>query len=221
MRVLVVEDNLALADGISHALTQLGLAVDVLEDGEEADDVLKSQAYDVIVLDLNLPGRDGLEILKNLRNRGSNAQVLILTASSQIEDRVTGLDLGADDYLTKPFELVELEARIRALLRRISGNRSPAIELGNLSFDSVARTVSLNGAPLDLPKREYCLLEIFITRIGQVLSKEQIADGLANFDDDITPNAVEIYISRLRKKLGASQLTIKTVRGLGYIMEKP
>ncbi|OUR80741.1 DNA-binding response regulator [Alphaproteobacteria bacterium 46_93_T64] len=221
MRILVVEDNVALADGISTALGHIGLAVDVLGDGVEADEVLRTQAFDVVVLDLNLPGCDGLEVLKKLRARGDDTQVLVLTARDQIEDRVTGLNLGADDYLTKPFELVELEARVRALLRRTSGNKSPAISVGPMVFDSVARTARVNDVPLELPKREYGLLELFLSRLGKVISKEQIADGLANFDDEITPNAVEIYVSRLRKKLQGSGLVIKTVRGLGYLMEKP
>jgi len=221
MRVLVVEDNAALADGISTALSQIGFAVDVLADGLEADEVLRTQSYDVIVLDLNLPGCDGLEVLKRLRMRKDETQILILTARDHIQDRVTGLDLGADDYLTKPFELVELEARVRALLRRTSGKKSPALEIGALRFNSVARTAHIGQLSLELPKREFCLLELFISRIGHVISKEQIADSLANFDDEITPNAVEIYISRLRKKLKSSGINIKTVRGLGYLMEKP
>lgn len=221
MRVLVVEDNAALADGISTALSQINLAVDVLGDGLEADEVLRTQNFDVIILDLNLPGLDGFQVLKNLRLRNNNTQVLILTARDQLADRVTGLNLGADDYLTKPFELVELEARVRALLRRTSGNRSPDIQIGSLCFNSIARTVHVDGVSLELPKREFCLLELFIARIDHVISKEQIANGLANFDDDITLNAIEIYISRLRKKLSQTEIKIKTVRGLGYLMEKP
>ncbi|MDV7340224.1 response regulator transcription factor [Terasakiella sp. A23] len=221
MRVLVVEDNIALADGIASALAQLDLAVDVLGDGVEADEVLRTQDYDVVVLDLNLPGCDGLEVLRNLRARQTNTQVLILTARDQIEDRVQGLDLGADDYLTKPFELIELEARIRALLRRVSGHKSPVVQVGKLQFNTVSRLAQVDGQVLDLPKREFCLLELFVAKIGQVISKEQIADGLANFDDEITPNAVELYISRLRKKLKETGLNIKTVRGLGYLLEKP
>lgn len=220
MRVLVVEDNVALADGICSALTQLGFAVDVLGNGLEADEVLRIQDYDAIVLDLNLPGCDGLEVLKNLRARRDNTQVLILTARDQVHDRVQGLDLGADDYLTKPFELVELEARIRALLRR-TGEKSPVVQIGNLQFDSVSKTAQIDGVSLDLPKREYNLLELFISKTGQVISKEQIADSLANFDDEITPNAVETYVSRLRKKIKPGGLNIKTVRGLGYLLEKP
>ncbi|MEH6496595.1 MAG: response regulator transcription factor [Pseudomonas marincola] len=221
MRVLIVEDNAALANGIFTALDAIGLAVDVLNDGLEADEVLRVQQYDVVVLDLNLPGLDGLDVLAKMRSRSDTTPVLVLTARDHISDRVAGLDLGADDYLTKPFELIELEARVRALLRRNSENKSPVVELGALSFNSVARTTHIDGQVLDLPKREFCLLELFVSKIGQVISKDQIADGLANFDEDITPNAVEIYVSRLRKKIQISGINIKTVRGLGYLMERP
>ena len=220
MRILVVEDNAALADGISSALTRMEMAVDVVGDGTEADNILRTQEFNLVVMDLNLPGYDGLEILKRYRQNGGKAQVLILTARDTLNDRVKGLDLGADDYLTKPFDLVELEARVRALLRRQSGLKSPEITIGELVFDSVARRVSLMDEPLDLPRREFCLLELLISRAGHVVSKEQIADSLANFDQDISPNAVELYISRLRKRLAAANINIKTVRGLGYLLEK-
>lgn len=220
MRILVVEDNAALADGISSALTRMEMAVDVVGDGSEADDILRTQEFNLVVMDLNLPGYDGLEVLKRYRQNGGKAQVLILTARDGLSDRVKGLDLGADDYLTKPFDLVELEARVRALLRRQSGLKSPEIKVGELVFDSVARRASLAGVPMDLPRREFCLLELLISRAGQVVSKEQIADSLANFDQDISPNAVELYISRLRKRLSPADINIKTVRGLGYLMEK-
>lgn len=220
MRILVVEDNAALADGISRALDKAGFAVDVSGDGEEADDILATQTFDLVVLDLNLPGRDGLDVLKRARARGCSAQVLILTARDRLEDRVAGLDLGADDYLTKPFELAELEARVRALLRRHGGHKKTVIELGNLSYDTVARRLSLNGNAVDLPRRELCLLELLVSRAGKVVSKEQIADSLVNFDEEISPNAVELYISRLRKRLQDGAVEIKTVRGLGYLMDK-
>lgn len=220
MRVLVVEDNVALADGISAALSHLGLAVDVIGNGLDADEILRVQTFDAVVLDINLPGCDGLTVLRQLRARGNNTQVLILTARDQVEDRVQGLDLGADDYLTKPFELLELEARVRALLRR-TGEKSPIIQIANLKFDSISKTAQIDGTPLDLPKREFNLLELFISKTGQVINKEQIADSLANFDDEITPNAVETYVSRLRKKVKPAGLNIKTVRGLGYLLERP
>ncbi|MEH6403767.1 MAG: response regulator transcription factor [Sneathiella sp.] len=220
MRLLVVEDNAALADGISRALEKAGFAVDVLGDGAEANDILTTENFDLVVLDVNLPGMNGLQVLSEMRKRGSLTQVLILTARDKLEDRVAGLDLGADDYLTKPFDLRELEARVRALLRRNADNKSPEVKCGTLIFDTVARRVFISGKPLDLPKRELSLLEILLARAGQVVNKEQIADGLANFDDEITPNAIELYVSRLRKRLHAGGIVIKTVRGLGYLLEK-
>lgn len=221
MRILVVEDNAALANGIAKTLEASGFAVDIIGDGQEADSILKVQSYDLVVLDINLPTYDGLKVLKNLRHYNKETQVLMLTARDQLQDRVSGLDLGADDYMTKPFELEELEARIRALLRRVSGYRSPQVEVGALRYDSVARRVEVNGETLNLPKRELTLLEIFLAHRGKVISKEKIADSLANFDDEITLNAVEIYISRLRKKIKEAGLSIKTVRGLGYLLEAP
>lgn len=221
MRIFLVEDNSALADGVTRALTKVGYAVDSAADGEEADGILTTQNFDLVILDLNLPGIDGLEVLKHMRGRGDNAQVLILTARDGVEDRVAGLDLGADDYLTKPFELAELEARVRALLRRSGGISSPETQLGGLRFNSVARRAWVNEVPLDLPRRELGVLEILLNRVGQVVNKEQIADGLANFDDEISPNAIEIYVSRLRKRLKPAGINIRTVRGLGYLMENP
>ncbi len=221
MRIFLVEDNSALSDGVSRALAKIGYAVDTIDDGEEADGILATQKYDLVILDLNLPGFDGLEILRRMRSRGDDAQVLILTARDGIQDRVSGLDHGADDYLTKPFELAELEARVRALLRRRGGTGSPDIFHGKLRFDSIARRVWLGDSPIDLPRRELGLLEILLNRAGQVVGKDIIADGLANFDDEITPNAIEIYVSRLRKRLKPAGIDIRTVRGLGYLLDKP
>ncbi|NQV99814.1 MAG: response regulator transcription factor [Rhodospirillales bacterium] len=221
MRIFLVEDNSALADGVSRALAKVGYAVDTADNGEDADAILATQVFDLVILDLNLPGCDGLEVLRRLRSRGNNAQVLILTARDALEDRVAGLDRGADDYLTKPFELAELEARVRALLRRSGGTGSPETALGGLRFNSVARRAWVNELPLDLPRRELGVLEILLNRAGHVVNKEQLADGLANFDDEISFNAIEIYVSRLRKRLKPAGLNIRTVRGLGYLMEKP
>lgn len=220
MRIFLVEDNSALADGVSRALTKVGYAVDTTADGEDADSILATQDFDLVILDLNLPGFDGLEVLKRLRARGNTAQVLILTARDGVNDRVAGLDLGADDYLTKPFELAELEARVRALLRRGAGASSPEITQGGLRFNSVARRLWVNDEATDLPRRELGVLEILLNRLGHVVSKENLADGLANFDDEISPNAIEIYVSRLRKRLKPAGLNIRTVRGLGYLLEK-
>jgi two-component system OmpR family response regulator len=221
MRVLIVEDNMALADGVMRAFKKMGLAVDAVNDGEEADHVLSIQKYDLVILDLNLPGIDGLEILRRLRDRGNKVQVIILTARDQIQDRVEGLDLGADDYLTKPFDLSELEARVRALLRRQSDQAKPIIKHGRLSFDTIARRVWIDEDALELPRRELSLLELLLNRVGKVVSKDQIADSLASFDHDITPNTVETHVSRLRKRIKAADVSIKTIRGLGYLLEKP
>ena len=220
MRVLVVEDHAALADGTARSLRKSGYAVDVIADGEEADDILRTQEYGLVVLDLNLPKLDGLEILRRLRHRGAESAVLSLIARGDIEDRVKGLDLGADDYLAKPFELVELEARVRALMRRNAGTHNTQIRCGQLVFDTVARRVMIHGDDIEIPRRELNILEILLLRLGHVLSKEQIADQLAGFEDDISANAVELYISRLRKRVEAAEVKIQTVRGLGYLLKK-
>ena len=221
MRVMIVEDNSALADGISRALAGMGMAVDRIDDGEEADAILSHQAYDLVVLDLNLPGVDGLEILTRMRRRGDDAQVLILTARDEVKDRVAGLDRGADDYLTKPFDLPELEARVRALLRRRTANSSPTIVHGPLKFDTVARRAWIDDDPLELTRRELSLLQLLLGHAGEVMGKDQIADGLAGFDHDVSPNAVETQISRLRKRLRPAGIDIRTIRGLGYLLENP
>lgn len=219
MRVLVVEDNAALADGVSRTLSRSGFAVDSVGDGHDADELLRLQHYDLVLLDLSLPGLDGLELLKRLRRQGCRVPVLVLTARGDVRDRVTGLDLGADDYLTKPFDLGELEARARALLRRSPEARAPTIVHGPLVFDSAARSVRLDGREIDIPRRELALLEILLRQAGQVISKERIAESLFSFDDCVAPNAIETYISRLRKRLEPGGVVIRTVRGLGYMLE--
>ncbi|HXH02863.1 MAG TPA: response regulator transcription factor [Candidatus Competibacteraceae bacterium] len=222
MRVLLVEDDSDLADGLVRALRQCGYAVDHMSDGRRADSVLRTEeCYDLVILDLTLPGLDGLEVLRRLRGRGRGVPVLVLTARGELQDRVTGLDLGADDYLTKPFALSELQARVRALVRRSQGRSSAVIEYADLRFDTVARRVTVRGAVVELPRRELCLLEILLARCGQVVSKEQIAERLFGFDDEAGPNAIELYVHRLRKRLGAVGLHIRTVRGLGYLLEEP
>ena len=219
MRLLLVEDNADLADGLLRALRRQGYAVDWVADGIEADEILARQYYDLVVLDLGLPGIDGLDVLRRLRRRRARAPVLILTARGDLTERITGLDLGADDYLTKPFDLGEFEARIRVLLRRNQRDRAPHIKHGALVFDTVGRRVSVNGRPLEMPRRELCVLEILLSRVGQVVSKEQIAEQLFSYDDDTSLSAIEIYIHRLRKKLAPAGVSIRTVRGLGYLLE--
>jgi DNA-binding response OmpR family regulator len=171
------------------------------------------------LLDLTLPHLDGLEVLKRLRDRSDQTPVLILTARGGVQDRVTGLNLGADDYLSKPFSLSELEARLRALLRRSQGSATSMLSLGTLKFDAQARRVTIGNKELELPRRELCLLEIMLHRADQVVSKESIFDQLFNFDDEVSANAIEIYIHRLRKKIAPAKVHIRTVRGLGYLIE--
>lgn len=218
LRILVVEDDPDLGDAILRRLRRDGYAVDLIADGSTADEVLHYQSYEAIVLDIGLPSRDGFAILRSLRQRGDRTPVLMLTARSDIEDRVTALDVGADDYLAKPFDFRELDARCRALLRRTQGVASGVTRVGKLTFDRGAKTVQLDDLQLNLPNREYRLLEILIGNLGRVLSKDQIASQLFDFHNDAGTNAIEIYVGRLRRKLGDA-LRIRTLRGLGYVAE--
>ena len=219
MRVLLVEDDAMLADGLMRSLKQADYTVDWTADGEEAESILRLQEFDLVVLDLTLPHLDGLEILRLLRSRKAPVPVLIITARSEVDDRIKGLDLGADDYLTKPFEMGEFDARVRALLRRKSAEGLNVLSCGSLTLDMVARRAFLNDQPLDLPRREFHLLEVLISRQGRIISKDQIIDSMSDFDDELNASTVEIYIHRLRKKLEAADATIRTVRGVGYILE--
>lgn len=219
MRVLLVEDDPILADGLLHSLTRSGYAVDRAHHGEEADHMLAAQSYDLAILDLGLPRLDGFEVLRRLRARDNPVPVLILTARDGLEDRVRGLDLGADDYIAKPFELAELEARIRALIRRGQFGASAQLTLGRLTLDTAGRQAALDGKNLGLSARELALLEILMMRTGRVVGKEQILERLCNWDADIGDNAIEVYVHRLRKKLEDSGLRIRTLRGLGYLLE--
>ena len=223
MRLLIVEDDPLLADGLARSLRQVGFATDTATNGESADHMLVSQAYDLVILDLGLPKFDGLEVLRRLRRRQSPAAavpVLILTARDGLEDRVKGLDLGADDYMTKPFELPELEARVRALVRRGKFGSSARLVHGRLAFDTVGRQALIDDAPLELSAREVSVLESLLVRAGRVVSKEQIADQLTGWGEEVGPNAIEVYVHRLRKKLEPARVKIRTVRGLGYMLEK-
>ncbi|MCG8561831.1 MAG: response regulator transcription factor [Hyphomicrobiales bacterium] len=221
MRVLIAEDKQSLAGAMVQAFRRKGYAVDTFADGEEVEAALCGVHYDVLILDLGLPRLDGLEILRGLRHRGSRTAVLILTARDALEDRIKGLDLGADDYMTKPFELAELEARVRALIRRQTDQRAAIRKIGGLSFDTVNRTADIDGRPVRLPPRELSLLEALISRTGHVVPKERLAESLTDFDDDLSPSAVELYVSRLRKRVDPAGLRIRTIRGLGYILEAP
>lgn len=218
MRLLIAEDDAILADGLLHTLRRSGYAVDFVSDGVAADAALASSPFDVLILDLGLPRMAGLEVLKRLRARKSTIPVLILTARDSTEDRVKGLDLGADDYLTKPFDLSELEARVRALTRRAGHGGRAIVELGALKFDTVGRVAHLKGALLDLSARELSLLELLLSRSGRMVSKEQIVDHLCQWGEEVSANAVEVYVHRLRKKLEPGGVKITTLRGLGYCL---
>jgi two-component system response regulator TctD len=219
MRILIVEDDVDVGDALLRQLRREGHAVDWQQDGEEADELLRYQNYELVVLDIGLPGMTGFEILNALRKRGNRTPVLMLTARSNVEDRVGTLDLGADDYLSKPFDFRELYARCRALMRRSQGIASGTTIIGNLIFDRAAKTVRIGDTQLALPNREFRLLEIFVGNVGRTLSKEQIASQLFDFDDEAGENAIELYVGRLRRKLGDA-LTIRTMRGYGYIAEE-
>ncbi len=220
MRVLVVEDNKVLAGGLSVVLRNDGYAVDVVADGLSADAAIATQDYDLVILDLTLPKMDGLDVLRAMRSRRSDAAVLVLTARASTEDRVKGLDLGADDYLAKPFEIGELEARVRALLRRRLGLRTSTVAFGPLTLDLKARSLTAGGKLLDLPARELSVLETMMVAAGRVVPKQQIAESLSAFDEAISDNAIEQYVSRLRKRLSVFGLRIRTARGLGYYLEE-
>ena len=220
MRILLAEDDPVIADGICRALRRGGCAVDHVADGMEADAALAGQGYDLLILDLGLPRMNGIEVLKRLRTRKSAQPVLILTAQDGVDDRVRGLDAGADDYLTKPFALPELEARVRALTRRGTG-QPRCIEIGQLSYDQADRVVKIGGQLVDLSAREIGLLEIFLLRVGRLVSKDQLVDHLCGWGEEVSSNAIEVYVHRLRKKLEDSGVRIVTVRGLGYCLENP
>jgi two-component system OmpR family response regulator len=218
MRILLVEDDRVLADALSRALVQSAHAVDVVSTGEEADHALAPGSYDLAILDIGLPGLSGLDVLKRLRGRKSTMPVLMLTAFDTLADRVHGLDLGADDYLAKPFDLPELEARVRALLRR-STQSTPELEHGLLRFDTVGRRVFHDKRPVELSPRELALLELLLMRAGRVVSKEHMVNHLYGWGEEVGDNAIEVNVYRLRKKLEPLGCEIRTVRGMGYLID--
>jgi two-component system OmpR family response regulator len=221
MRILVVEDDPVLGDGLSRSLRHAGYAVDTAQDGKLADDLLSVHAFDLVVLDLGLPGLDGLEVLRRMRRRPSAAPVLILTARDAVEDRVAGLDLGADDYMVKPFNLAELEARVRALVRRAQSATTARLTHGALTLDTAARRAFVGDDALELSAREVALLEALLLSSGRVVSKDQLADRLYGVSDEVGPNAIEVFVHRLRRKIEPAGVVIRTIRGLGYLVEKP
>ena len=220
MRILVAEDDANLADGLRCSLRQAGYAVDCVKTGPEADSAVASSEFDLLILDLGLPKMGGLEVLRRLRARQSRLPVLILTAMDAISNRVRGLDLGADDYLAKPFVLAELEARVRALARR-GQSGSPVLRHGALSYDTVGKVARIQGEMIELSARELALLEILLQRPGCMVSKEHLVDRVCEWGEEVSTNAIEVYIHRLRKKLERGGVKIVTIRGLGYCLERP
>ena len=221
MRILIAEDDRVLADGLLRALRGAGAAVDHVASGGEADAALMTnKEFDLLILDLGLPVMHGLEVLRKLRARGSSLPVLILTAADSVEERVKGLDYGADDYMAKPFSLQELEARVRALVRRRMGGASDSIKHGPLTYDQAGRVAMLEGKMIDLSARELGLLEVLLQRAGRMVSKDQLVERLCEWGEEVSNNAIEVYIHRLRKKIEKGSIRIATVRGLGYCLEK-
>ena len=217
MRILLVEDTAELAESIRERLSGEGHAVDVEGHGAGADQLLSHAVFDLVILDVHLPGLSGFEVLSRMRNRGDTTPVLILTARSEIDDRVTGLDVGADDYMVKPVDFRELAARCRAIVRRRSGVASNRFSAGSFVFDRSARRASVGDRDLELRPREVQALELFLANLDRVMTKEEVADRIYTFDEAPSLNAVEQTLTRLRRKLTDTPLTIRTIRGLGYI----
>jgi two-component system OmpR family response regulator len=220
LRILLVEDDRMLSDAITRAMTQSAHVVDVSYNGEEADRALATYEYGLVLLDIGLPTIDGFEVLKRLRNRRNAVPVLVLTVRDGIEDRIAGLDLGADDYLAKPFHLSELEARVRALIRRSHSNASSELVHGRLRLDMAGRRLFCDDVPVELSARELAVIELLLLKEGKVVTKQQIIDHLYGWEDASNSNAVEVFVYRLRKKLEPSGTDIRTVRGMGYLIEK-
>jgi two-component system, OmpR family, response regulator QseB len=218
MRVLLVEDDTMIAHGLQTGLRQGGFAVDWMRDGRSADEALRSSAFDVVLLDLGLPLRDGIEVLRDMRKRNDATPVVILTARDEIQHRIAGLDAGADDYIVKPFDIDEVTARLRSVLRRSAGRGDSIIRHGDLALDTAARTVERKGVPVALSGHEYAVLEALLQRPGAVLSRTQLEDRLYGWDEAIGSNAIEVYVHGLRRKLGSD--AIRTLRGVGYFMPK-
>ncbi len=221
MRVLLVEDDAILGDAVVATLRAAGYAVDWVKDGSAADTSLRSETFDLVLLDLGLPRLPGMAVLRGLRERKTKVPVLILTAQGSVQERVAGLDAGADDYLAKPFELAELEARVRALIRRSHGGDSNRLRCGALEYDVAARKATLDGVPVEISARELSVLELLMLHTGKLVNKEQMVEHLYGWGEEVGTNAIEVYVHRLRKKLEPAGVNILTVRGLGYWLEKP
>lgn len=217
LRILIVEDSEDLADAMASRLRASGHAVDRVADGEAATELVAGESYEIVILDIGLPKRDGFAVLADIRRRRLPTRVLVVTARAEIDDKVGLLDLGADDYLVKPFDLRELEARLRALVRRPGPLKTSASTFANLSFDAASRQVAVDGRDVELGRREFRLLEILVSRLGQTVPKEYLLDQLFGLDEPVSPNAIELYVSRLRRKIEGARLEIVTVRGFGYM----
>lgn len=220
MRILIVEDDASLAAGISRILEAEGHAVDVMKSGEHAALATAQESFDLVILDVGLPGIDGFEVLRRFRAAGKAMPVLILTARDGLDDRVRGLDLGADDYMVKPFAMPELAARVRALIRRGQSQSGPRVVHGPLVLDTSARRVTLNDEPLELAAREWAVLEVLLGRVEKIVSKESIIQAMSSWGEELSLNAIEVYVSRLRAKLEPAGVHIRTVRGFGYMLEE-
>ena len=220
MRVLIVEDDKVLSDGLSRYLQQSGYVVDVASNGTAADAMLATEEFGLVVLDIGLPGMDGFEVLRRIRRRENYLPVLVLTARDALEDRVHGLDLGADDYLVKPFALQELEARLRAIIRRGQNPKGTKLAYGSLVMDTDAKRAFLGDTPLRLTAREWLVLEFLVMRAGKIVNKDQIVSAISSWDADVSHNALEVHISRLRSKLEPAGLKIHSIRGFGYYLEQ-
>ena len=220
MRILIVEDDAPLADGIAQILRAKGYTVEATDSGDDALDTAARERFELLLLDIGLPGMDGYEVLRRLRLAEHQIPVLVMTARGAVSERVHGLDLGADDYLAKPFAMDELSARVRALIRRASSQVAPRITHGPLTIDKVARRAYIGGEPLELTAREWAVLLTLLAKVEKIVSKESIINAVADWRDDLTPNAIEVYVSRLRAKLEPAGIKIRTVRGFGYMLEE-
>jgi DNA-binding response OmpR family regulator len=219
MRILLAEDDEVLSDGISKALRHIGYTVDHVASGQDADVALATAPFDLAILDLGLPQMEGFEVLKRVRSAGKRLPVLIVTARDGLEDRVSGLDLGADDYMTKPFDLPELEARVRALIRRSHFGAESEIVYGPVKMDTASRSITISDEPVEFSSRELAVFELLLQRPGRVVSKEQLLEHMYGFEEEVSQNAIEVLIHRLRKKIEPYGLAVRTIRGLGYVLE--
>lgn len=218
MRLLLVEDDELLGDAVKTGLTQFGYVVDWLKDGEIARAIVKTESFDLIILDLGLPKLSGMSLLQTIRQSNDKTPIIILTARESIDDRIKGLDAGADDYITKPFDLNELGARVRALTRRAQGRAEAILQYGPITIDIAAHTVMLEGQAINVPRREFALLQKLLESKGQVLSREQLMQSIYSWDEEVDSNALEVHIHNLRKKLNTN--FIRTIRGVGYLVDK-